>query len=148
MPPPSPSNRPAAPRGGWVPAWALRVAAFVALAFIAHRMLREPTWTVQRLESPDGRRTALLQRTTYVKDHFRVRVKDGRLWFTPYYSAPFTNDYRVDLGERMRWSEDGNHLFLRVRGREVWTYDFTRDESRNLIDPAAFPPPAKATGAE
>ena len=132
MPPPSPSNRPAAPRGVWVPAWALRVAAFVALAFIAHRMLREPTWTVQRLESPDGRRTALLQRTTYVKDHLRVRVKDGRWWFVPYYSPAFTNNFREDMGERLRWSEDSNRLVLRLRGEDVWMYDFRQGKGRSL----------------
>ena len=147
MPPPWPHNSPR-PAGILVPRWVAYVAAGLVMAFLAHRILRDPTWTVQRLASPDGRRTALLQRTTYVKDHFRVRVKDGRLWFTPYYSPPFTNDFRVDLGERLRWSEDGQHLFLRVRGREIWTYDFTRDEARNLLDPAAFPPPAQAAGVD
>lgn len=120
------------PRGVWVPRRILYLAGALALGYLALRILRDPEWTVQRLESPDGRRTAVLQRTTYVKDHFRIRVKDGRLWFTPYYSPPFTNDFRVDLGERLRWSEDSNQLYFRLRGREVWMYDFTRNQSRSL----------------
>lgn len=116
-----------------VPRWMVLGVGALALAFLAHRILHEPAWTVQRLASPDGRRTALLQRTTYIKDHFRIRVKDGRLWFTPYYSAPFTNDFRVDLGERLRWSEDSHQLYFRLRGQEVWVYDFRKEQGRNLI---------------
>lgn len=117
-----------------VPRWLAYAIGLLVLGFLATRLLRDPVWTVQRLESPDGRRTAVLQRTTYVKDHFRVRVKDGRLWFIPYYSPPFTNDYRVDLGERLRWSEDSNQLYLRLRGRDVWSYDFTTAKGRNLSE--------------
>lgn len=130
MPYPPPRSR--AP-GFWVPRWMAYAAAALALGFLAHRILHEPVWTVQRLESPDGRRTALLQRTTYIKDHFRIRVKDGPVWFVPYYSEPFTNDFRVDLGERLRWSEDSNQLFFRLRGQDVWAYDFCVEKGRNLL---------------
>ena len=135
MHPPSLNNQAGRARGVWVPRWVLQVAGALALAFIAQRILHEPVWTVQRLESPDGRRTAVLQRTTYVKDHFRIRVKDGRLWFVPYYSAPFTNDFRVDQGERLRWSEDSEQLYFRLGGQEVWTYDFREGKGRNLNPP-------------
>ena len=120
------------PRGIWISRRVLYGLAALALAVLALRILRDPVWMVQRLESPDGRRTAVLQRTTYVKDHFRIRIKDGRLWFTPYYSPPFTNDFRVDLGERLRWSEDSNQLFFRLRGQEVWMYDFKRGQAVSL----------------
>ena len=116
-----------------VPRWVAYAAGLLVLAYLGARIMRDPVWTVQRLASPDGQRTAVLQRTTYVKDHFRVRVKDGRLWFTPYYSPPFTNDFRVDLGERLRWSEDSNQLYFRLRGQEVWVYDFREEQGRNLI---------------
>ena len=135
MPPPSPNSQPGRIRGVWVPRWVLQVAGALALAFLAQRILHEPAWTVQRLESPDGRRTALLQRTTYVKDHFRIRVKDGRLWFVPYYSPAFTNNFREDLGERLRWSEDSEQLYFRLHGQDVWTYDFREGKGRNLIPP-------------
>lgn len=112
-----------------VPRWVLIAVAVLALLFIARRILQAPVHNLQRLDSPDGRRVALLQRTAYIRDHLRVRVKDEGWWFVPYYSPPFTNNFRVDLGERLAWSEDGNRLDLLIGGRPVWSYDFPAERA-------------------
>lgn len=118
-----------------VPRWIAHLLAVVGLLYLGFRISQGPVWTLQRLESPDGRRAAVLQRTQYVRDHLRVRVKDGPLWFVPYYSPPFTNNFRVDLGERLAWSADGQRLDLRLQGRVVWSYDFVHDRAVD-VDPA------------
>ena len=114
-----------------VPRWLVLALAALALLLVSLRILQAPVHTLQRLDSPDGRRVALLQRTSYVRDHLRVRVRDGGWWFVPYYSPPFTNNFRVDLGERLAWSEEGRRLDLRIGGRIVWSYDFTADRASN-----------------
>jgi hypothetical protein len=117
-----------------VPRWLVLALAALALLLVSLRILQAPVHTLQRLDSPDGRRVALLQRTSYVRDHLRVRVRDGGWWFVPYYSPPFTNNFRVDLGERLAWSEEGRRLDLRIGGCMVWSYDFTADRAIN-VDP-------------
>ncbi len=115
-----------------VPRWVLVALAVLAMAWIGLRIGRAPAWTLQRLDSPDGRRSAVLQRTRYVHDHLRIRLKDGRLWSVPYYSPPYTNDFRVDLGERLRWSPDGATLYLQLGGRDAWQYDLKTSRPRDL----------------
>lgn len=115
-----------------VPRWLVVAVVALALAFLGLRILQSPVHTLQRLDSPDGRRIALLQRTAYIRDHLRVRVKDEGLWFVAYYSPPFTNNFRVDLGERVAWNADGTRLDLHIGGRTVWSYDFTADRA---VDP-------------
>lgn len=111
----------------------LRTAALVAALALAGgvwRLLVPPTWIVKRLDSPDGRRSALLTRRQYLRQNFVVLVKDGGLWHTAYYSPPLTNDFRVDLEERLVWSEDSRRLCLFLRNRAVWGLDFV--ERRKL----------------
>lgn len=114
-----------------VPRWLALALAAAALLVIVLRIYQAPVWTLQRLDSPDGRRSAVLQRTAYVRDHLRVRIKDEGWWFVAYYSPPFTNNFRVDLGERLAWSPDGQQLDLRIQGRTVWSYDFASLRGRD-----------------
>lgn len=132
---PFPGRRAVRPATYAVPRWAVHGVAAAALLYLGFKISQGPVWTLQRLESPDGRRVAVLQRTEYVRDHLRVRVKEGPIWFVPYYSPAFTNSYRVDLGERLAWDEAGNRLDLRIDGRVVWSYDFTRGRGMDA-DPA------------
>ncbi|MBU1694257.1 MAG: hypothetical protein KJ726_09085 [Verrucomicrobia bacterium] len=111
--------------GLWVPRWIVLLLASAALLYLGLRIVAPPAWIVQRLDSPDGRRSARLLRTRYsARESLVVKAKEGWTWRTLFYSAPLTNDYRVDLGERLSWSEDSRCLFLKLEGRPVWGYDF------------------------
>jgi hypothetical protein len=107
----------------------------VALVLVVWRIQQPPVLLVQRLDSPDGERRAYLQRTKYTRDHLRVRVAGGGPSFVAYMSPAYDHDFRVDLGERLRWSEDGSQLTLRIGGRDVWRYDRATGRGNDL-DPA------------
>lgn len=113
-----------------VPRWILVAAAALALFWVALRILVPPAWIVQRLDAPSGKRSALLLRTQYVRQSFKVHVRNGWLWHTAYYSPPITNDFRIDLEERLIWSGDSQRVYLEVQGRPVWGHDF--DKGRDL----------------
>jgi len=98
----------------------------VALLWFAARIFAPPMWTVQRLDAPDGERSARLMRSVYIRHHFVVQLREGLLWQTAHYSQPITNDFRIDLGERLRWSEDSKRVWLMMEGAPVWGYDFGR----------------------
>jgi hypothetical protein len=110
--------------GVWVPRWVVRLAIAAVVVWAALKILVPPSWVVQRLDSPDGKRSAQLLRIRYLRENFVVHVKDGLLWHTAFYSPPITNDDRVDLGERLAWSPDSTRVYLRIRGRPVWGEDF------------------------
>ncbi|MCS6770863.1 MAG: hypothetical protein NZ740_02415 [Kiritimatiellae bacterium] len=96
---------------------------FAALVWMAWQIGKPPVVLHQRIDSPDGELRAFLERTREVHDHFRVRISGRGLTLVAYYSPPFTNDFRLDLGERLRWSADGARLFLQIGGRDVWRWD-------------------------
>jgi hypothetical protein len=111
--------------GLWVPRWLALLLASAALLYLGLRILVPPAWNVQRLDSPDGRRSARLLRTRYAAhESLVVKAKEGWTWRTLFYSAPLPIDYRVDIGERLFWSEDSRRLFLKLEGHPVWGYDF------------------------
>jgi hypothetical protein len=115
---------PARRQGLRVPRWLAAGLAGAALLWIALRILTPPAWVIQRLDSPDGSRTALLLRTQHTRQHFTVRVRDRGAWYTLMTSPPLTNDFRVDLGERVSWSTNSERLFFRCGGETIWGYDF------------------------
>lgn len=122
-----------APRGALiVPRRLVWVLGVLALILVVWRIQSAPVITIQRLDSPDGKNRAYLQRTKYVRDHFRVRIKAGGPSFVAYISPPFDRDYRVDLGERLRWSGDGKQVRLQIRDRDVWQYDIGAGQGRDL----------------
>lgn len=96
---------------------------FAAAVFVAWRIWQPPVVLLQRLDSPDGQVRAFLQRTKYVRDHYRVRISGAGPSYIAYLSPAFTNDFRVDRGERLRWTPDGAALILRIDGRDVWRWD-------------------------
>jgi len=115
-------------RGVLIPRWALIALGLLALVFLGFRIFLPPATTVQRLDSPDGERSARLTRTSYTKDHFVVYGKDGWRWKTLYYGPPITNDFTVDLGERVWWSPDSRYLAMRLQTNWIWGYDFDQNE--------------------
>lgn len=119
--------------GVFVPRWLIVALAAAGVLVVALRILIPPSWLVQRLDSPDGRRSAQLLRTQYLRPSFVVRLREGGLWQTAFYSDPITNDFRTDLGERLAWSADSARVGLRVGGRCVWGYDF---DARRGLTPA------------
>lgn len=117
--------------GVWVPRWIVALVGVVVVMYVALHILVPPAWMIQRLDSPDGTRSARLLRTRYAaKESLVVKARDGWGLRTLFYSPPLTNDFRVDLGERLYWSEDSRRLFLRLEGRSAWGYDF--NERRTL----------------
>lgn len=118
--------------GVFVPRWLVTLLLVGAVLLIALRIFVPPSWPLQRLDSPDGARSALLLRTRYLRENFVVRVKDGSLWRTVFYSEPLSDDFRRDLGERLSWSPDSTRLYFRMGGRTVWGYDFP--QARDLTD--------------
>ena len=116
--------------GVMVPRWVVVSVVALALLWVGLKILVPPRWMVQRLDSPDGKRSAMLMRSQYLKQNFEVHVKDGGLWRTAYYSDPIPSDHRMDLGERLVWSDDSSRLYFRLQGRLIWGYDFP--QARNL----------------
>ncbi len=112
--------------GVWVPRWVITIIVLAALLWFAARIFVPPMWTVQRLDAPNGERSARLMRSVYIRHHFVVQLREGLLWQTAHYSPPITNDFRVDLGERLRWSDDSTRVWLMMEGAPVWGYDFER----------------------
>lgn len=112
------------PRGVFVPRWMLTTAGFAVLAAVYFAAFSPSRWTIQRLESPDGHRTAVLFRVDDGSPHFAIKVRETALWRTIYTSPPVTNSFREDLGERLAWSSNSSTLFFRLRGHAVWQHDF------------------------
>lgn len=122
-----------APSGALVvPRRVVWILGLLALVLVVWRIQSPPVITIQRLDSPDGKNRALLQRTKYVKDHFRIRIKTDGPSRVAYISPPFDRDYRVDIGERLRWSDDGKILSFRIQNRDVWQYDTRAGRGRDL----------------
>jgi hypothetical protein len=126
--------------GVFVPRWVLVSLAFLAMLWLAARIFMPPMWVVQRLDAPDGARSARLMRSVHTRHHFVVQLKDGLRWQTAYYSAPLDEDFRIDLGERLRWSEDGQRVYFTLQAEPVWAYDFERGRPMTAAEwGGAFP---------
>ena len=122
-----------------IPRWLFLLVIWGGVLWIGLKIFVPPSWVIQHLDSPDGKRSARLMRTRYLHENFVVRVKDGSLWSTAYLSPTITNDFRVDLGERLLWSPDSSRLYFRMNGQPVWGYDFTRDRELRKDELAVIP---------
>jgi hypothetical protein len=110
-----------------IPRWLFLAVVWGGILWIGLKIFVPPSWVIQQLDSPDGKRSARLLRTRYLRENFVVRVRDGSLWRTAYLSPTITNDFRVDLGERLLWSPDSGRLYFRLSEQRIWGYDFTLD---------------------
>ncbi len=108
-----------------VPKWALGLGFGVLVLWAGWGIFSPTAWTIQRLDSPDGRIQARLTRVLHSSQHFAVEVKTGGGWRTYYHSPALPTDFKVDLGERLVWS-GRDRLLLRMEGRFLWGYDFAR----------------------
>ncbi len=118
-----------------VPRRAAAALGLIALVAVVWRIQQPPVVLLQRLDSPDGNYRAYLQRTKHTRDHLQIRISGAGPSFVPYLSPPFRHDFRVDLGERLRWSGDGRRLTLLMAGREAWRYDVPAGQGTDL-DPS------------
>lgn len=115
-------------RGVTIPRWIAVLVPVLFVVLVGFRILVPPSFIVQRIDAPDGGRSARLERSRYADDHFIVYVRDqGWRWRTRYYSAALPEDFRIDLGERLAWSPDGSQLAFRMQGACIWGYDFEQD---------------------
>ncbi len=117
--------------GLWVPRWVILLLLALLALWFAARIFVPPMWLVQQLDAPDSQRSARLYRSVYMRHHFVVKVKEGWFWQTAHYSPPLDDDLRIDLGERLRWSEDGEKVWLTVEGEPTWGYNFSRQRNMN-----------------
>ncbi|MFO1491216.1 MAG: hypothetical protein U1F77_14425 [Kiritimatiellia bacterium] len=108
-------------RGIFIPSWAVGLAGFALLTAAGLFILKEPVLGFQTAESPDHAFVARMHRLRYVKDYFRVQIKDGLFWQTVYTSPNVTGDLSVDLGERLRWNEEARGFELLLEGKPVWS---------------------------
>lgn len=111
--------------GLWVPRWVVLAACAAGLLWLGFTFLVPPSWMLQRLDSPDGTRSARLLRSLYLKPHLAVQIRESVPWTTVYYSPPIPADFRADLGERLAWTPDSTTLFLRLTNRVIWARDFS-----------------------
>lgn len=118
---PPPSN---GARGVLIPRWLLTIVLFLVLSLLGWIAFAPPVWTIQRLDSPDGARTAVLSRTRFTKPAFVIKVKEGSMWRTLHISQPLPDDFRTDLGERIFWSSNSATLYFRMNDRVVWQKEF------------------------
>lgn len=118
--------------GIWVPRWLIVMIVLLLACWFASRIFLPPMWVVQQLDAPDGARSARLLRSVHMEHHFVVKLKEDWFWQTAYLSPPITNDFRVDLGEALRWSEDAQKVYLKIEDEPVWGYDF---EARRRLTP-------------
>ncbi|MBU0676827.1 MAG: hypothetical protein KJ626_01815 [Verrucomicrobia bacterium] len=120
--------------GVFVPRWVVVVLVTAAILWFGFKIYLPPSVRVQRLDSPDGEKTAELLRRQHTRDHFVVMVREGFLLQTMYYSPAITNDYTVDLQERLEWTQDSEKLLFRMQGRYLWGYDFTRGRNLTYVE--------------
>ena len=118
-------KRQVAGEGVWVPRSVLLLLLGVLVALVFYKIYAPPKWLIQRLDSPDGKKKALLKRVAYDHLNYSVHLKDGWRWNTIFLSPSFTNDYRIDLQERIRWSPDSRYLFFDIQNKPIWGYDVT-----------------------
>ena len=114
--------------GVWVPRWLVITSGLLAAAFLAWTFLRQPTQLIQRLDSPDGEIIAVLKRTKYLESYFIIEAREGLGWSRLWTSGAFELDHRLDMGERMAWSEDSQKLYFKLKDKAVWAYDFASDK--------------------
>jgi hypothetical protein len=122
-----------------IPRWLFLVVVWGVVLWIGLNILVPPSWVIQQLDSPDGRRSARLLRTRYLRENFVVRLKNGSSWRTAYLSPTITNDFRVDLGERLSWRADSDRVYFRMNEKLIWGYDFTLDRDLRRDELASFP---------
>ncbi len=108
-----------------IPRWMAVLILVIVIFWLGLRIMSSPAWIVQRLDSPDGERSARLMRTEYIRHHFKIQIREGFFWQTVFMSDPIDDDYRVDHRERLNWSSDSTRLFFAIQGEPVWGYDFT-----------------------
>jgi hypothetical protein len=120
-------------RGVYLPRWMVAGALGALMLWFGWGMMREPEWVVQRLEAPDGAHSALLKRVMYVSQYLQVELLEGFGSDRVYRSGELPTDYKVDLRERLLWSQDSKRLYLSVQGRLVWGLELP---SRRPLGPA------------
>lgn len=119
-----PSNQ-----GVLVPRWLAGAVLFFLLYTFGAMLWKEPSWLVQRLDSPDQSKSAVLKRKVYTQPQFEIQVRVGRVWNTIFTSPPLEDDLTQDLRERLLWSRDSSRLYFSQQGQILWGWDFPRQST-------------------
>lgn len=89
--------------------------------------LTAPVHQLQRLDSPNGKIDAALNRVTHVGDHFEIEARQGASWDHLLTTDRMEMDPVVDLHERIIWADDSSRLYFTLEHRLVWGYDFSKE---------------------
>ena len=97
------------------------------IAFVAYTILTPPSKEVALVVSPDGHRSAKLQKVYYVtQPSYKIycREEGQRLWLRLHHMPSYTNVPYATAVETLEWSPDSKHLFFSINGTTVWHYAF------------------------
>ncbi len=82
----------------------------------------------KRLESPDGKKLALLERRhSFVDLNFAIIIYDGHKAKEIYVSSDLDTNLSINWNENIKWSEDSSFLVLSLNKygeSRIWGYDF------------------------
>lgn len=93
------------------------------VAFVAYTILTPPSEEVAEVLSPDGRRSARLEKVYYTSQpSYRIYYRDTgkRLWIRILHMSSYTNVPHASAVETLEWSPDSDRLFFNINGTAVW----------------------------
>lgn len=100
------------------------------VVFIAYKILTPPSDDAQRIDSPDGSKTARLKTEFYFDNqpsyHVYYRESGKRVWQKLYYLAAHTNAPAEEADPGLQWSEDSSKLDFLMNGTAIWHHAFDR----------------------
>lgn len=103
----------------------------IFMLFVAYRILTPRRDELQRLESPDGSRSARLSRH-YLYDKqpsYRIhyRETEKRLWQPLYYLPAYTNVPPEAAKPLIAWTADSTRLDFLMNGTSIWHHVFEEE---------------------
>jgi hypothetical protein len=116
-----------------MPRWLVGLLVGTVMLWFGWGMVREPSWVIQRLESPDGNQTAYLTRVMYLNQFWQIELQRVIGRERVFRSGPLPADFKKDMRERLLWSGDSRQLYLSVEGRLVWGLEV---KTGRMLDPS------------
>ena len=103
----------------------------VFVVFVALRILTPPSEDLQLVVSPDGTRTARLQRYYYLDEQpsYKIywRETPKTLWQGLYHLPAYTNIPPGLAEPELAWSADSHRLDFLMNGTSVWYHVFSTE---------------------
>jgi hypothetical protein len=93
------------------------------VAFVAYTILTPPSEEVAIAVSPDGLRSAKLQKVYYTaQPSYKIYYRDTgkRLWLRVLHMPSYTNVPHATAVETLEWTPDSDRLLFSINGTNVW----------------------------